>query len=397
MVDLTSADNQVASRPDRRLPSTELRGNSSQVEMGQGRQILALLAASGVVIAAWAVFPSFVESRKYVPLPQASDSVASDAIDDPGQGVFQGFAAKAAVFKTMSASGQTTDVRIGLESSNRVVVVQQVPVRSKLQALLLLLVQSDDIERPALEAKIRALLELPDLALAELVRHPDLAELSAMLDSVFLGTSDVSHVKAELDKISVTSVPSASERIQVIAVSGKPAYEVRTPVKAELVAAAAAPLASSFDETSPGTVVTTLAQEPSIAPLPPSEPPPTPMFEQARFVAPALELAPSIDEAPPPAPPPPPPPPPPAPEPTEQPSANVMDSGNKFEPGETAAQGAMSNSPTTEAPPSQTSSPQPPEPPEPPAPPAVADGNAAAGDGGNTSPNEGGSGGGSGQ
>ena len=44
-----------------------------------------------------------------------------------------------------------------------------------------------------------------------------------MLDAVFLGTSDLSGVKTELDKIDVTSVPGPSEQIDVIKVNGKPA------------------------------------------------------------------------------------------------------------------------------------------------------------------------------
>ncbi|GAB7068095.1 hypothetical protein [Mycolicibacterium hodleri] len=355
---------------------------------------MALLAASGVVIAAWAVFPSFVESRVYVPLPQASDPTAVDAVDHPGQGVVERFVAQA-VFKTMSASGPT-NVRIGLESSSRSLVVQQVPLRSKLTALLALLSQTSELERPALEAKIRALLELPDVALAQLLQHPDLADLSKTLDAVFLGTSDVSQVKTELDKITVTSVPGESEKIHVIAVSGKPAYEVRTPISAvpsamSVAAMSVAPVAPQVDEPS-ATVVTTFALEPSVDPLPPPPPPP-PVIEQARFAAPAIDVAPSVDDTPPP----PPPSPTPAPEPAAQSGAStevtgtsldVMDSGNKFEPGETAAQPVAGNSPTTEATASQTSSP--PEPTEPPSTGATAV-NEPAGDGGKAAPSGGGS------
>jgi hypothetical protein len=361
--------------------------NHCRTRNAQGRQVLALVAASGVVISMWAVFPSFVESRVYVALPQASDPSAADVVVQQSQRVDRWFAAQA-VFKTMSAAGSTTSVLVGLGSSNRSAAVQLMPLRSKLKVLLLLLLaQSTDEERPALEAKIRALLTLPDDALAQLVRHPDLAELSAMLDGVFLGTSDVSHVKTELDKITVTSTAGTSERVDVIEVSGRPAYEVRTPVGTERVAESVAPLAARLVEPS-GAVVTTFALEPSVAPLPPAPPPP-PMVEQARFVEPALEPAPSVDETPPPppAPPSPPPPPPPAPALETVTAPDVMDSGNKFEPGETATQQSTGDSPTTEAPTSQTSSPESPEPPTA----GVTDGNDAAGDAGDAAPNGGGS------
>ena len=108
--------------------------------------------------------------------------------------------------------------------------VSLVPLRSKLQALLMLLYsQSGDVDPAALEAKLQALLTLPDSVLAQLMEHPDLADLNKMLDAVFLGTSDLSGVKTELDKIDVTSVPAPSEQIDVVKVNGKPAYIVHSP------------------------------------------------------------------------------------------------------------------------------------------------------------------------
>src|SRR6185503_1676380 len=109
--------------------------------------------------------------------------------------------------------------------------VSQVSVRSKLQALLMLLYsQSGDVDPAALEAKLQALLTLPDSVLAGLMEHPDLADLNKMLDAVFLGTSDLSGVKTELDKIDVTSVPTPTENLDVVTVNGNPAYIVHTPV-----------------------------------------------------------------------------------------------------------------------------------------------------------------------
>ena len=108
--------------------------------------------------------------------------------------------------------------------------VSLVPLRSKLQALLMLLYsQYGDVDAAFLEAKLEALLRLPDSVLAQLMEHPDLADLNKTLDAVFLGTSDLSGVKTELDKIDVTSVPTPSEKIDVVKVNGKPAYVVHSP------------------------------------------------------------------------------------------------------------------------------------------------------------------------
>ena len=110
----------------------------------------------------------------------------------------------------------------GVGTPSPVVNVSLVPVRSKLQALLMLLYsQSGDVDPAALEAKLQALLKLPDSVLAQLMEHPDLADLNKMLDAVFLGTSDLSGVKTELDKIDIVPVPETSDRIDI---SGKPAY-----------------------------------------------------------------------------------------------------------------------------------------------------------------------------
>ena len=104
------------------------------------------------------------------------------------------------------SSKPTTYGPVTVGYSSPAVAVSLVPLRSKLQALLMLLYsQSGDVDPAALEAKLQALLELPDSVLAQLMEHPDLADLNQMLDAVFLGTSDLSGVKTELDKIDVTS------------------------------------------------------------------------------------------------------------------------------------------------------------------------------------------------
>ena len=84
-------------------------------------------------------------------------------------------------------------------SPSPVANVSQVSVRSKLQALLMMLYsQSGVVDPAALEAKLQALLTLPDSVLAQLMDHPDLADLNKTLDAVFQGTTDLSGVKTEL-------------------------------------------------------------------------------------------------------------------------------------------------------------------------------------------------------
>jgi hypothetical protein len=56
------------------------------------------------------------------------------------------------------------------------------------------------VDPAALEAKLRALLKLPDSVLAQLMEHPDLASLNELLDAVVLGKSDLPGLKTELDK-----------------------------------------------------------------------------------------------------------------------------------------------------------------------------------------------------
>jgi hypothetical protein len=340
---------------------------SDRVHIANGRELVALVAASGLVFSAWALFPSTVESGIYLPPTEAATASAkmNAANDDVVDGPRTTYMALHAKF-LLSSSPSMMKGSVTLRNSSAMVDVSMVPLRSKLEALLLLLYQSDDVDGLALEAKIQALLKLPDFVLTQLMQHPDLAELTKMLDAVFLGTSEVSVVETELNKIEVTSVPGTNEQVHLIKVSGKPAYTVRTPAADEGIQdSAASPLsqqragepvtlASEFDEMA-GMAVIDFAVAPSSEPLPP---PP----EQARVFAPALVYAPSSEELPPPPPPPPPPPTSEAPEPLSEPtgtpqtSQDVIESGNKFEPGETVAQPGVDNSPATNSAPTQTSS-----------------------------------------
>ena len=94
---------------------------------------------------------------------------------------------------------------------------------------MLLYSQSGDLDPATMEAKLQALLTLPDSVLAQLIEHPDLADLNKSAGRCVPRTSDLSGVKTELDKIDVTHVPTPSEQIDVVKVNGKPAYIVHSP------------------------------------------------------------------------------------------------------------------------------------------------------------------------
>jgi hypothetical protein len=349
-----------------------------------GRRGLLVLLVSGVAIQAWALFPSAVESGIYVRLPETSTLSAAD-VNTAGEGVAGNWLelSRAIAFRLMDAnlvsSKPTMYGLVTVWYPSPGVDVSLVPLRSKLQALLMLLYsQSGVVDPAALEAKLQALLKLPDSVLALLIEHPDLADLNKMLDAVFLGTSDLSGVKTELDKIDVTSVPGPSEKIDVVKVNGKPAYIVHSPaVQKGTENAAASPVSAppppgepvtvtvvSQVEAPAGLTASTFAVAPSSEPL---SPPPAP----AAVSAPALMLAPSSEQFTPPPPPPPAPAPTPTPTPeipmslaeptgTPQTSLDVLNSGNKFEPGETATQRSADNSPNspaTNSPATQTAAP----------------------------------------
>lgn len=182
-----------------------------------GRRGLLVLLISGIAIEAWALFPSTVESPNYVRLPQASTpSVAdlSSAKKGLASNTLELARANVSLMDAKLVSSGPTMYELGtVRYSSPVVNMSLVPLRSKLQALLMLVYsQSGEVDPAALEAKLQALLQLPDSVLAQLMEHPDLADLNKMLDDVFLGTSDLSGVKTALDKIDVTPVPGTFER-----------------------------------------------------------------------------------------------------------------------------------------------------------------------------------------
>jgi hypothetical protein len=203
------------------------------------------------------------------------------------------------------------------------------------------------------------------------MEHPDLAALDKMLDAVLFGASDLSGVKTELDKIDVTSVPGTSEQIQVVKVNGKPAYTVHSPAVNNGTENSAGSPVSAPPPPPPGEPMTTASQfeapaglTASAFTLAPSSEPLTPPPAPAGLTASAFMLAPSSQQfTPPPAPTPTPTPTPEIrqslaePTGTPQTSLDVLNSGNKFEPGETATQQSADNSPATNSPATQTAAP----------------------------------------
>jgi len=231
----------VANRPRRTADRRYLK---------DGRACLVLVATAAVATNAWALFRLPDESGPDVPRVTASPPSAAD-VNSARQGVAGNplELSRANAFRLMDADLVSSEPTMDGPAAwypSPVANVSQVSVRSKLQALLMMLSsQSGVVDPAALEAKLQALLTLPDSVLAQLMDHPDLADLNKLLDAVFLGTSDLSGVKTELDKIDVTSVPGPSEKIDVVKVNGKPAYIVHTSaVQMRTVDAAGSPVSA---------------------------------------------------------------------------------------------------------------------------------------------------------
>ena len=362
-----TAIHKVANRPHRTADRTYI----------AGRRDLRILVASGLAISTWALFPS-TQSGIYVPLPEASTPFVA-GVNSAGENVLGDPVNSHRLINAELVSSKP--MMYGLATvryTSPTVTVSLVPLRAKLQALLMLLYsQSGVVDQAALEEKLKALLKLPDSVLAQLIEHPDLADLKKTLDAVFLGTSDISGVKTELDKIDVTSVPGPSEQIDVIKVNGKPAYVVRSPAvqkgtddasgsavslpapsepltvttlsqveaPAGLMASAFALAPSSEPLTSApaadGQIASAFTLAPSSEPLT-SAPAPASQIASTFTVAPSSEPLSSTPSA--------------SPTPsasveptgTSQTSQDIMTSGNKFEPGETATQPSGGDSSATQ-------------------------------------------------
>lgn len=223
----------MADPPQRARPV----GRSVAPGAGAGRRGFAVLFVAGVAINVWALFPSAVESGVLIALPDGATKpdIAKPAVADAESGAIggprdplRGMAFRLMEFDPVSAHPTTYSVPY----PGVAVGVGAVPLRSKLLALLLLLSAryGDNVDATALELKLQALLRLPDSVLAQLMRHPDLANLNTLLDGMFLAAPDLSVVKTEFDKITVNSTAGPTERVDVVTVNGEPAYVVHSPL-----------------------------------------------------------------------------------------------------------------------------------------------------------------------
>jgi hypothetical protein len=326
---------------------------------GGGRRGFLVLLVSGLVINVWALFPSTVESGTFVPLPQVSPPEATDA-----GSVADGTArrpldsTRTIAFRLMEATtGRAFPAIRGAPYPGMVAAVATVPLRSKLQALLMLLLSryGEDLDTTAMELKLQALLKLPDPVLEQLMEHPDLAGLKILLDGVFLATPDLAGVGSQLAKIDVVSTSGTTERIDVVRVNGRPAYIVHSTA---VPPATDTPAAGSFVMPQPPTEFVVVSQlrtaadmfafaMPTSAETIPAAPEPA-MAPSVESFAPAPEFTAAMDteyteppavtssvtaapSTPSPAPTST------APEPADTPSTStdIMITGNKFEPGET--------------------------------------------------------------
>ena len=189
-----------------------------------GRRELAIVLVSGVAIGAWALFPNTVERGTYVPLPEASMQPASDVA--PAR---EDVVANPTAYKLINAklirSTPATNQSVAVSYASPVVFdMNLTSLRSKLEALLMLVrFPSSDVDSAAVEAKLRALLKLPDSALLQVFGHPDLADFNTMLDAVFSGSTDLRWLPGELDKVDVVPVTETSDRVDI---NGSPVFIV---------------------------------------------------------------------------------------------------------------------------------------------------------------------------
>lgn len=198
-----------------------------------GKRGFLVLLVSGVAINAWALFPSAVESGVYVPFAQGPPPVAGEANPVRDAAGDLSVTTSRISFRLMdTARMPAVPARYGsFSQASAALAVSMVPLRSKLQALLMLLYSryGHDVDVAALELKLQALLRLPDSLLAQLIQHPDLVDLVSVLDAVFLDSNDLSGIRTELDKIGITSTTGSTEQIDVVTISGRQAYIVYSP------------------------------------------------------------------------------------------------------------------------------------------------------------------------
>ncbi|ORA04541.1 hypothetical protein BST17_12565 [Mycolicibacterium bacteremicum] len=193
-----------------------------------------MLLVSGVAVNAWALFPSAVESGVYLPFAQGPPPVAAEANPVRDAGGDLSVSTSRISFRLMdTARMPAVPARYGsFSQASAALAVSMVPLRSKLQALLMLLYSryGHDVDVAALELKLQALLRLPDSLLAQLIQHPDLADLAHVLDAVFLHSNDLSGIRTELDKIDISSTAGPIEQVDVVTINGRQAYIVYSPM-----------------------------------------------------------------------------------------------------------------------------------------------------------------------
>ncbi|MEH3142173.1 MAG: hypothetical protein PGN37_18755 [Mycobacterium kyogaense] len=193
-----------------------------------------LFLVSGIAIQTWALIPSTVPSGIYVPLPDMARVAAAEE-DSPKRGVEtagpidvrSAVSAESVEFKTFAGA------RVGMAPGPQIAANPQLfgalgeaPVKAKLQALLILLTSRfGDRDVSALVDKLRALLALPDSALAAVLGLPEMRVLGRLLDAASLGTVDLPRITTEMGKIALTSAPATPYQVQ-IAVNGRPTVSV---------------------------------------------------------------------------------------------------------------------------------------------------------------------------
>jgi hypothetical protein len=197
---------------------------ADRAHVGRG---LALLFASGVVIEAWALYPSTVEKGINLPLPEAStppaakapktDVVRSPVNPDSSARTEPLLSTKPMSSPKVAAPRPTSAVYPSVADA-----MSRVSVKAKLQVLFKLLVtETDPVARANFEKKLQALAELPEDVLVEVLQHPELTDFNKMLDAVFIGDTQLWWIELELAKINVVPVAQTIDRIDV---SGTPAF-----------------------------------------------------------------------------------------------------------------------------------------------------------------------------
>ncbi|MBI5336610.1 MAG: hypothetical protein HZB45_02870 [Mycolicibacterium rufum] len=192
-----------------------------------------LFLVSGIAIQTWALIPTTVPAGIYVALPDMA-KVTAVAGDSPRRGVATGPIDVRSFVSTESVDFKTfAGARVGLAPGPQMAAnpglfgaLGEVPVKAKLQALLILLSSRfGDRDVSALIDKLRALLALPDSALVAVLGLPEMRDLSRMLDAASLGTVDLPRIKTEMGKIALTSAPETPYQVE-IAVNGRPTASV---------------------------------------------------------------------------------------------------------------------------------------------------------------------------